>query len=148
ISAVDDHAPRCPLGGLGPDDPMIAPTSLAEIVATTCTPTAVEAPPSRFLVDDLQTCEPDMLPAVAGIDVSLSVGLDSMGFHRATVVGRSRDEVVGYVRKVWGDEDAEWFAEQVEARVIEIPAEPRTILVHVNVAMSEGDHRTSEDIGD
>lgn len=67
-----------------------------------------------YHVEGLQACEPSALYSLPGvISVELDEELDSMGFNRATVHGRSRDDVVDYVRRNWGNEDTDWFREYV-----------------------------------
>jgi len=73
-----------------------------------------------FMVDDLQSTDPEFLAPMEGITVSLSPEKDSMGFDRATVEGPTREAVIAYVRREWGDEDPEWFQEWVVDRVVEV----------------------------
>jgi hypothetical protein len=73
-----------------------------------------------FAVTDLQAVEPEALEASAGIRVEVDEELDSMGFPRVSVFGETRDQVIAYVRDQWGDDDPQWFAEYVVARVEEI----------------------------
>lgn len=70
-----------------------------------------------FTVTDLQACEPDALPHDAGVTVVLDDDLDSMGFNRATVSAPTRDALIEYVLKHWGDEDGDWFREHVLGRI-------------------------------
>lgn len=79
----------------------------------------------RHVVTDLQAVEPDALPEDDD-DVFFVVEeeRDGMGFPRVAVYGPTRDAVIEYVRKGWGDEDASWFQEHVVDRVEGLPDGP------------------------
>lgn len=87
----------------------------------------VATPARGWMVDDLQSVEPDFLTPRDGITVELAPGLDGMGFNRVAVYGPTREAVVEYVRSEWGDDDAAWFDEWVLHRVEEVT--PATELV-------------------
>lgn len=78
----------------------------------------VEAVPCRFAVDLIEACDPEALPAVEGINVTVTGKHDTMS--RCPVVeitGPSRKAVENYVRENWGDDDSRWFATWVVARI-------------------------------
>ncbi len=70
-----------------------------------------------FVVTSLQAVEPDALKPQDGIVVTEDEAADSMGFPRVNVYGPTRDAVIEYVRREWGDEDPDWFADYVVARL-------------------------------
>jgi hypothetical protein len=85
------------------------------------TPRETEAvAPTGFMVDDLQAVELDSLPVVEGITIAVDPELDSMGFNRIAITGPTREAVTDYVREGWGDDDGDWFAEYVVARIVEV----------------------------
>ena len=71
----------------------------------------------RWIVDDLQSVEPESLEPRKYIELVIDPEPDNHGFARVSVSGPTREAVVEYVRSQWGDEDSGWFAEYVEARV-------------------------------
>lgn len=79
-------------------------------------------PAPFFMVDDLQACEPDALTKQDGISVEITEQSDSMGFPRVAVKGDSREAIIDYVRENWGDDDTEWFADQVCDRIEQVGA--------------------------
>lgn len=76
-------------------------------------------PEALYRVAYLQAVEPEFLPTPPeGVEVDVVEGhRDEMGFPRVDVTARTREAVLAYVREAWGDDDAEWFADYVEARV-------------------------------
>ncbi len=70
-----------------------------------------------FVITSLQAVEPDALQPQDGIVVTLDEAADSMGFPRVNVYGKTREAVIEYARREWGEEDPSWFADYVVARV-------------------------------
>ena len=108
----------------------------------------------RYFVDDLQAADLEGLPAEDGVRVSVALGFDSMGLPRVEVEGPTPEAVLAYVRQGWGEDDADWFAEHVVARLQSrviapaSPAEPRTLLVHLSVEVPADDPRTADEVAD
>jgi hypothetical protein len=105
-----------------------------------------------YFVTDLQAVEPEALEQVEGITVEVEPGLDSMGFPRVTVRGETREGLLAYVARQWGDEtgtpsDQDWFDEWVVQRVEQV-SETRTVLVHLNVQVPGTDDRDADAIAD
>ena len=76
------------------------------------TPTATPI----YFVDDLQACAREELPEREGVEV-VDLRIDNQGFHRVMVAGESPGIVIDYILDHWGDDDPDWFREQVLMRV-------------------------------
>jgi hypothetical protein len=74
-----------------------------------------------YWIDDLQACEPDALVAFLpdGIKVTVDVEHDdtSAGCARVSVYAPTKEALLDFVRYHWGDDDGEWFATHVVARI-------------------------------
>lgn len=94
---------------------------------------------THFMVDGLQTCEPDLL--VRDLKYGIGVGVpddvrltidwtdDDMGFPTSEVRSTDLQSLLNFVREHWGDSDAEWFDRYVVRRVLtidgDLPPKPR-----------------------
>lgn len=74
-----------------------------------------------FRLSDLQAVEPESLKSTEGVLVEISEERDP--FAHADLVAASAEEIAEYVREHWGDDDGDWFANYVVARIIEVPAD-------------------------
>lgn len=107
-----------------------------------------------FRVTDLQSTEPSALSHPPdGVSLAFDVEKDSMGFDRVTVTADTPAQLLAYVEENWGDDDPQWWAEHVVARVEEVeggfdPPDTRTILAHLNIEVPKADPRTPEQIAD
>lgn len=105
---------------------------------------------SKFMLDMLEACEPESLSTV-GTDVTVMVEDYTLGTSSGcpcvTLTAPTRQGIIDFVRKFWGDDDGEWFQQHVVERVSEMLT-PRTILVHLNVELDRADERTADTIAD
>ncbi len=73
----------------------------------------------EFTVHDLQAADPDGFLALPdGVRLHVHDELDAMGMSVVDVSASSRERLLDFVRYHWGDEDKDWFANYVEARVV------------------------------
>jgi hypothetical protein len=71
----------------------------------------------HYYVDDIQAVEPEALPDVEGVTVTVADDLDSMGFNRVTIAAETPEAIVDYVRQNWGTDDEDWLEEWVTNRI-------------------------------
>lgn len=78
---------------------------------------------SVYLLTDVEACEPSELPWQAGIHIRFShYSTTSSGCARLDLCADDRRALLDYVRANWGDDDGDWYAEQV-SRVETMPAD-------------------------
>lgn len=76
-----------------------------------------------FVLTDIQACEPEALPAVDGVTVTVDVERDdtSAGCARVSIAAPTREAILDYVQLNWGTADGDWFEDYIVRRITEVP---------------------------